>query len=90
MMCTIRIPNRQPISPSAIWYMGPTSNDSDVWIYENSQSSSDWHTTKPTESRDISSIMWKPIVCTNRTPNLAPIAPSSTWSLDPTSNDTHV
>ena len=36
------------------------------------------------------SILWKPMVCTNRTSNIGPIAQRATWYMDHASHDTHV
>ena len=36
------------------------------------------------------SILWKPMVCTTRTPNIGPIASRATWYMDHASHDTLV
>ena len=41
-------------------------------------------------STGLISILWKPMVCTTRTPNIGPIAQRATWYMDHAAHETHV
>ena len=59
-------------------------------VCENALRSSDYQTTSPTASRGLISILWKPMVCTNHTSNIGPIAQRANWYMGHTSHDTLV
>ena len=44
----------------------------------------------PLRPAELISILWKPMVCTTRTPNIRPIAQRATWYMDHASHDTIV
>ena len=70
--------------------MDHASHDTPVYIYEKSLSSGDYHTTYSAASRELISILWKPMVCTTRTPNIRPITQRANWYMDHVSQDTLV
>ena len=90
MVCTTRTPNIRPIAQRANWYMDHASHDTIVYIHEKALSSGDYHTTYSAASRKLISILWKPMVCTTRTPNIGPIVQRATWYMDHVSHDTCV
>ena len=68
-------------SSKGFWNMDHTSQDR---FMKKSLISSDYQTTKPTESRGLISIERKLMVCSIRTPNIGTITPRATWSILPT------
>ena len=90
MVCTTRTPNIRPKAQRANWYMDHVSHDTIVYIHEKALSSGDYHTTYSAASRGLISILWKPMVCTTRTPNIGPIVQRATWYMDHVSHDTCV
>ena len=74
----------------ATWYMDHASHDKLVYIYENAQSSSDYHTTLSAASTGLISILWKHMVRTTGILNIGPIAQRATWYMDHAFHDTLV
>ena len=63
--------------------MDHASHETLVYIYENTLSSNDYHSTLSAASRWLISILWKHVFCTTRTFNIGSIAQRATWHIEP-------
>ena len=84
MVCTTRTPNIGPIAQRDTWYMDhafPRYTCLDIRKCTKFKRLS--HYLNPLRPRRLISILWKPMVCTTRTPNIGPIAQRATWYMAP-------